>query len=282
MSLREILITTGNNPLPRPPHTPPQRPVTPERRREPAREFLVSAGPSATPDIPRPPPRRYGTDSGFQPNRTVATEDTPVHQLYYPLSLSLALKKDEHIWNDKQGNRSENTVFVLIHQVDDDNEEVFVYLSPTEANVHALELMVKKHPTAFALPRIEEAEVKKEEYERASSVARKIGLRTAVQSQQIIRVSDAESGNASQHVVEEHVWIKSEDPEDQFRARAPDVRPDTNNRGEILLGMGPEIKYIYWGDWKIVSHGLKMEARQLDETRTKITVSLKNLRKPRK
>jgi hypothetical protein len=53
-----------------------------------------------------------------------------------------------------------------------------------------------------------------------------------------------------------------------------------NERGEILLGPTPEPTYIFWGDFKIQSYGLKMEARRGDGASVKVSVHLKNLRKP--
>ncbi|KAI1077970.1 hypothetical protein F5B20DRAFT_249014 [Whalleya microplaca] len=242
----------------------------------PTRPLLVPSGDE--PDSPPPRPLRKVTPPGFQPDREIATEETPFHRLYYPFSLRASCKMNEHKWNDKVAH-SDKTVFVFVRQINDDIVEMLVFESLMEANTYALHVMANKHPSAFAVPREDspDAEVKVEEPERAQSVLRQLNTwPSARKDRDVIRLVDGGG-----EVVEPHFRIKSEDPEVRGPIRRlPDARPETNVRGEILLGMAPEAKYLYWGEWKFTSCCLKMEARHRDGTCVKISVSLKNLRKP--
>lgn len=161
-----------------------------------------------------------------------------------------------------------------------ENQRVFADLR--EANADVLNIMAKQHPAAFAIPRdtTPNALVKIEVPERTSSAVKQVSTRPMMRSQEVIRVSDGDNGSSAAHVVETHIRIKSEDPGDRAQADRINIRPTTNQRGEVMLDMTPEAKYLYWGDWRIVAHGLKMEARQLDGTRIKVWMSLKNVRKP--
>lgn len=74
--------------------------------------------------------------------------------------------------------------------------------------------------------------------------------------------------------------IKAEDPELPPPSRIADPGPSFNGRGEMLLGDAPEPRFVFWGRYRISSFGLKMEARRADGAAVKISVHLKNLRKP--
>lgn len=154
-----------------------------------------------------------------------------------------------HAWNDKP-THSERTVFVLLHQIDDDIMDMGVYKSLHDANHDVIKIMTKNHPEAFAIPRENAgndggAPVKvEEEPERAQSVLRKLEPATAV-------------------------------------AVAGTPEPAQKSRGTIRLPNRPETKFVYWGEWKFTSNCLKMEARMADGTRVKIFVSLKQLRESR-
>ncbi|KAK7744324.1 hypothetical protein SLS62_010282 [Diatrype stigma] len=196
----------------------------------------------------RLPTPRAATPPGFQPERQVATKRTASHQLYFPTSLTLQSKANMHAWNDKP-THSDRTVFVLVHQIDDDIIDMGVYKSLNDANHDVIKTMTKNHPEAFAKPR-ENPEndggpmVKVEdEPERADSILRKLDPATAVAGSPV---------------------------------------PDRDSRGALRLPSGPEPKFVYWGEWKFTSNCLKMEARMADGIRVKIFVSLKQLREPRR
>lgn len=74
--------------------------------------------------------------------------------------------------------------------------------------------------------------------------------------------------------------IKPEDPELPPRSRLADPAPSFNDRGEMLLADAPEPTFVFCGRYRISSFGLKMEARRADGAAVKISVHLKNLRKP--
>ncbi|RYP22138.1 hypothetical protein DL767_009112 [Monosporascus sp. MG133] len=237
----------------------------------------------------RLPPPRAVTPPGFQPEREIASKATPFHQLYFPRKLNREAKANAHRWNDKPS-RSEQTVFVLIHQVDDEILETRVYVALKDVNADVLKIMAHDHPEAFAVPRVERhddgdddenVKVKLEEPERAQSVLRDMEVPPTALDRTVLRV---EEGGAKGPITvqESHVIIKDEDRENGLvDARWPCPLPQTNRQGEILLGMGPDVKYCYWGEWKFISHCLKMEARMRDGKRIKVFASLKNLRKPR-
>ncbi|RYP53025.1 hypothetical protein DL768_001928 [Monosporascus sp. mg162] len=237
----------------------------------------------------RLPTPRAATPPGFQPEREIASKTNPFHQLYFPSQLNREAKANAHRWNDKPS-RSKQTVFVLIHQVDDEILETRVYVALNDANADVLKIMAHDHPEAFAVPRVEchddddddeNVKVKLEEPERAQSVLRDMEAPPTALDRTVLRV---EEGGAKGPITvqESHVIIKDEDLENGLAdARRPNPLPQTNRRGEILLGMGPDLKYCYWGEWKFISHCLKMEARMCGGKRIKVFTSLKNLRKPR-
>ncbi|RYP61982.1 hypothetical protein DL771_009922 [Monosporascus sp. 5C6A] len=250
-------------------------------------------GDAVTPPQPlgrrqRLPTPRAATPPGFQPEREIASKTTPFHQLYFPSQLNREAKANAHRWNDRPS-RSEQTVFVLIHQVEDEILETRVYVALKDANADLLKIMARDHPEAFAVPRVERhgdgdeenVKVKLEEPERAGSVLRDMEAPPTALDRTVLRVE--EGGAEGPITVEEsHVIIKDEDRENGLvDARLPNPLPQTNQRGEILLGMAPDTKYCYWGEWKFISHCLKMEARMRDGKRIKVFASLKNLRKPR-
>ncbi|KAI0114367.1 hypothetical protein GGR51DRAFT_577389 [Nemania sp. FL0031] len=74
--------------------------------------------------------------------------------------------------------------------------------------------------------------------------------------------------------------VKGETPELPRPPRIADPQPFFNERGEVLLGNQPEPAYMFWGKYKITSFCLKMEARRVDGAPIKVSVHLKNLRKP--
>ncbi|RYP28584.1 hypothetical protein DL766_005807 [Monosporascus sp. MC13-8B] len=237
----------------------------------------------------RLPTPRAATPPGFQPEREIAFKTTPLHQLYFPSQLNREAKANAHRWNDKHS-YSEQTVFVLIHQVDDEVLETRVYVALKDANADVLKIMAHDHPEAFAVPRVERhyddgddenVKVKVEEPERAQSVLRDMEAPPTALDTTVFRVEDG-GAKGPFTVQESHVIIKDEDSENEpLDARQPNPLPPTNRRGEILLGMAPDAKYCYWGEWKFASHCLKMEARMRDGKRIKVFASLKNLRKPR-
>ncbi|RYP55952.1 hypothetical protein DL770_010865 [Monosporascus sp. CRB-9-2] len=235
----------------------------------------------------RLPTPRAATPPGFQPEREIASKTTPFHQLYFPSQMNRDAKANAHRWNDKPS-RSEQTVFVLIHQVDDEILATRVYVALKDVNTDVLKIMAHDHPEAFAVLRVERhddddenVKVKLEEPERAQSVLRDMEAPPTALDRTVLRVEEG-GANGPITVHESHVIIKDEDRENGLvGARQPNPLPQTNRRGEILLGMGPEAKYCYWGEWKFISHCLKMEARMRDGKRIKVFASLKNLRKPR-
>ncbi|RYP03514.1 hypothetical protein DL765_010468 [Monosporascus sp. GIB2] len=237
----------------------------------------------------RLPTPRAATPPGFQPEREIASKTTPLHQLYFPSKLNREAKANAHRGNDKPSH-SEQTVFVLIHQVDDEVLETRVYVALKDANADALKIMAYDHPEAFAMPRVERhydgdddenAKVKVEEPERAQSVLRDMEAPPTALDRTVFRVEDG-GAEGPVTVQQSHVVIKDEDRENEpLDARQPNPLPPTNRRGEILLGMAPDARYCYWGEWKFTSHCLKMEARMRDGKRIKVFASLKNLRKPR-
>ncbi|RYP88852.1 hypothetical protein DL769_000218 [Monosporascus sp. CRB-8-3] len=237
----------------------------------------------------RLPTPRAATPPGFQPEREIASKSTAFHQLYFPSQLNRGAKANAHRWNDRPS-RPGQTVFVLTHQVDDEILETRVYVALKDANADVLKIMAHDHPEAFAVSSVERhngddggenVKVKLEEPERAQSVLRDMEARPTALDRRVLRVE--EGGAKGPITVEEsHVIIKDEDPENGLLdATQPNPLPETNRRGEILLCMGPDVKYCYWGEWKFVSHCLKMEARMRDGKRIKVFASLKNLRKPR-
>lgn len=195
----------------------------------------------------RYPTPRAATPSGFQPDRQLASEQTPFHQLYFPHSLILQLKANMHAWNDRVGH-SENIVFVLVHQIDDEVTEIRVYTSPNDANGHVMKLMAEKHPEAFAVPKEvgandeEGVKIKMEEPERAKSILQ---------------------------------WMQNGATDEGA------LLPIRDQQGAIPMGMGPDPVFEYWGEWKFTANCLKMEARMRDGSRVKAFVSLKHLRKSR-
>ncbi|KAI3319520.1 hypothetical protein HD806DRAFT_548086 [Xylariaceae sp. AK1471] len=275
----------------------------------PPRQFLVPTGPNQ--DVveartannnqavinTQPTIGHVSAPTGFQLGRPIAYKSTPIHQLYFPESLMLALKQNEYKWKAKK--HSETAVFVVVRVVGTDIMDMRVFSTLRDATSDALHTMVNEHPEAFAIPLEKDTEgsnVKFERSERASSVIRQITARPNFQLQD----KDNDNGNGNENdndsaanasnganVAEEADMgeyslfvIKPEDVELPRPPRISDPQPEVNERGEILLGAAPEPTFVFWGDYKIHSYGLKMEARRGDGAAVKVSVHLKNLRKP--
>jgi hypothetical protein len=219
-------------------------------------------------------------------------------------------------WEGKQ--HSGSIVFVVARIVDSDIADMRVFSTLQDATVDALHMMVNEHPEAFALPRTTDDdgnEVKPPKVERATSVIRDIAARPDfMQVPRADVVIDRANGNqyvgsrsadnqytssqsaGTQHAthrntgeqtmgpetdVEDSLFvIKPETPEWPRQSRIAQPQPYLNDRGEMLLGDGPEPIYVFWGRYKISSFCLKMEARRVDGAAIKVSVHLKNLRKP--
>jgi len=64
------------------------------------------------------------------------------------------------------------------------------------------------------------------------------------------------------------------------RPRTVEAQQDGNDNEEDEEGEEGEPVFVYWGDWKISSFGLKLEAYRGDGTSVKVSVHLKNRREP--
>ncbi|KAI0551239.1 hypothetical protein F4679DRAFT_539769 [Xylaria curta] len=220
-----------------------------------------------------------------------------MHQLHFPEGLVLALKQNMVKWDDKQ--HSDGLVFVVAHLINNDIADMHVFSTLRDATADAIWTMINEHPEAFALPRgIDDdgVEIKCEKFERATSLIRHINSRSNV-----VQVTmptnqgsggEHASGNQSNSTLgvgsvgvereDTLIIIKEEQfPEPPQPQRFASPRPDLNNRGELLLGDAPESAYVFSGKFKFVSYGLKMEAHRADGAVVKVSVHLKNLRRPR-
>lgn len=95
-----------------------------------------------------------------------ATPTTKLEQLCYSSSTINAYIANNHRWNDKEYH-SENSYFVIIHQVDSEITAMRVFEMAKKVNLEVLKIMAKQHPEAFAVPPemdIEE-DVKEEQHE---------------------------------------------------------------------------------------------------------------------
>ncbi|KAI8626574.1 hypothetical protein F5Y19DRAFT_488159 [Xylariaceae sp. FL1651] len=247
----------------------------------PPREFLTPAGPSQN-TAETELATHNQTPTGLQPSQQVADENTPIYQIHFPEALLLALKQNEMKWTAKT--HSESSVFVVVRLVDGDIMDMRVFSTLRDATSDALHMITTEHPETFALPRENDGEgrkVKLERTESASSVMRQITARPDFEQIQVPRETTEQHDATEADADGDSLFvIKSEDDELPRPLRIPEPQPDVNNRGEILLGNAPEPAYVFWGSYKIVSFGLKMEAQRTDGVTVKVSVHLKNLRKP--
>ncbi|KAI1299577.1 hypothetical protein F5Y03DRAFT_248541 [Xylaria venustula] len=277
----------------------------------PRREFLVPVDPghgvdmtpSQAPSTPANNIPSADNTSEVQPNPHIAYKSTPRHQLYFPESLALAIKQNAIKWAAKNHNPS--VVFVVTRLVGSNIADMHVFTSLREATADALHMIVHEHPEAFAIaPDTDEHgnEIKPERSETAAAVIQEITARPAFK--QVVGNADetesttASEGDAHLSDEEESLFVREDEDgsgteegslfvikeEDGLelprRSRFADARPDVNGRGELMLRDAPEPIYVFWGKYKIVSFGLKMEARRADGAAVKVSVHLKNLRKP--
>ncbi|KAK5633767.1 hypothetical protein RRF57_009481 [Xylaria bambusicola] len=203
---------------------------------------------------------RYMTGNSIedsQPDPHIAYKSTPIHQLHFPEALILSVKQNASKWQSKE--HRPDLVFVVMRVVSSDVPDLHVFTSLGEATAHALHLISYKHPEAFALPQ-----------------NNKDGETKAVKSEQGQgkgkgpKIVPSESSGSSPEDENPTLLIKEEDPE---------LPPDFNNRGQLLLRDAPEPTYVFWGKYNIASFGLKMEFRRADGTAVRVSVHRKTLRK---
>ncbi|KAI0856781.1 hypothetical protein F4860DRAFT_528780 [Xylaria cubensis] len=275
---------------------------TPTNPRNAPREFLVPVNPRANAtnhdQLPNSANNTTNTDDADDtpPNLRIAYKSTPMHQLHFSEGLVLALKQNLVKWEDKQ--HSEGLVFVVVHLINNDIADMHVFSTLRDATADAIWTMINEHPEAFALPRNVDAdgvEIKCEKYERATSLIRDINNNRPNFVPMPVTPTNQEPGgelaSGSQTVgissgarLEKEdtlfVMMKEESPEMPRVQRFVSPQPDLNDRGELLLGDAPEPAYVFSGKFRFVSFGLKMEARRADGAVVKVSVHLKNLRKP--
>ncbi|KAI1749500.1 hypothetical protein F4782DRAFT_549775 [Xylaria castorea] len=271
------------------------------------REFLIPTDPrlsaSAHDQLPNSANNTANTDDAadIQSNPRIAYKSTPLHQLHFPEGLVLALKQNMIKWEGKK--HSEGLVFVVVHLINSDVADMHVFSTLRDATADALWIIINEHPEVFALPRNVDAdgvEIKFERYERATSLVRDINGRPNFVQVPMPAAAPTGQGYGSEHAGgsqhnnstteigsvagferEDSLFvIKEESPGMPRPSRFADPRPDLNDRGELLLGDAPEPAYVFSGKFRIVSLGLKMEARRADGAVVKVSVHLKNLRRP--
>ncbi|KAI1738674.1 hypothetical protein F4680DRAFT_467043 [Xylaria scruposa] len=273
----------------------------PTNSRNPPRDFLIPIDPRTNASNHNQLPNNANNTTDIDdavdipPNPRIAYKSTPMHQLHFSEGLVLALKQNMVKWEDKQ--HSEGLVFVVVHLINSDIADMHVFSTLRDATSDAIWTMINEHPEAFALPRdIDDdgVEIKCEKFERATSLIRHINTRPNVvqvpatnQGPGGKRASGTQStgtldiGSGVGLVREDTlVVIKEECPETPRPQRFASPRPDLNDRGELLLGDAPEPVYVFSGKFRFVSSGLKMEARRADGAVVKVSVHLKNLRRP--
>ncbi|KAI0442910.1 hypothetical protein F4803DRAFT_550629 [Xylaria telfairii] len=270
-----------------------------------AREFLVPIEPQLNATTSNQAPNHANNTANadnavaIQPNPRIAYKSTPVHQLHFPEGLFVALKRNLIQWEGKA--HSESTVFVVSRLVHGDIVDMHIFTTLREATSDAIWMMVKEHPEAFALPATlddeEGIEIKLEKFQRATSLLRDINARPTF-TQVYMRAPPGFGGNhassSSQHTGNVRSSSSVTDVEEQDslfvtknetgnmprpqRYTAP--RPNYNNHSEALLRGAPEPVFVFSGQFRFISNGLKMEARRADGTIVKVAVRLGNLRKP--
>ncbi|KAI0804304.1 hypothetical protein GGR55DRAFT_681901 [Xylaria sp. FL0064] len=250
---------------------------------QPPREFLVPIEPrqeAATAPAYSASSFTSGNDTvDVQRNPHIAYKSTPMHQLHFPEALLLAIKQNALKWEAKK--HAPSSVFVVARIAENDIADMHVFTTIRDATADALHMMAREHPEAFASsPGSDDDgnEIKQERSEQASSVIQQILARPDFQ--QVPMAVDQSNANTSDVDGNSLFVIKSEDPEAPRPSRIADPRPDSNGRGELLLRDAPEPTYVYYGNYKISSFGLKMEARRANGAAVKVSVHLKNLRKP--
>lgn len=169
-----------------------------------------------------------------------------------------------HKWNEKP-RHSDRTVFVLNHLVDGEIIDQHVYVSLNDANADVLSIMAKGHPEVFALPRDADT------VQGAGTAANK---NAQTQDEVAVKVEEPESAQAILK------WLEPNNGQGVDNNLAGPA-PAGNEAGAIQPDASSEPKYLYWGQWKFVSHCLKMLARLRDGSQVKVFISLKNLRTAR-
>ncbi|GAW24710.1 hypothetical protein ANO14919_143010 [Xylariales sp. No.14919] len=263
-----------------------QAAAAPANPRNPPREFLVPVEPreDATMAPVQPAHNTANTiasssnAAGIQPNRNIAYTSTPVHQLYFPEALVLALKQSLSKWETKA--HAESCVFVVLRLVAGDFADMHVFSSLRQAVVDALHMVVSKHPEAFAVVRDRgndeddnEVEIKPERSELAYAVLQELGARSAVQLAPVSAHADEPDAEEESLFV-----IKDEYSDWPAPSRLPGPGPDF--AGQAQGQDAPEPTYVFWGKYKVSSKGLNMEAHRADGSAVKVSVHFKNLRKP--
>ncbi|KAI1349448.1 hypothetical protein F5Y01DRAFT_327359 [Xylaria sp. FL0043] len=255
----------------------------PVSARQPPREFLVPIEPrleAATAPAYSASSFTSGNDIvNVQHNPRIAYKSTPMHQLHFPEDLLLAIKQNALKWEAKE--HALSSVFVVARIAENDIADMHVFTTLRDATVDALHMMAREHPEAFASSPGSDDD--------GNEIKQEISLPTSAMIQQILARPDfqqvpfaVDQSNAGTSDADGNsvFVIKSEDPEVPPPSRIADPRPDSNSRGELLLRDAPEPTYVYCGSYKISSFGLKMEARRADGAAVKVSVHLKNLRKP--
>ncbi|KAI0467680.1 hypothetical protein F4859DRAFT_517845 [Xylaria cf. heliscus] len=270
------------------------------------RDFLIPIDPRLDGMTLRHPPINTQNNTAninnaayIQPSPYIAYKTTPMDQLHFPEGLVLELKKSMIKWEGKQ--HSEGLVFAVVHLINGDVADMHIFSTLREATADAIWIMMNEHPEAFALPsavRDDGVEIKFEKHQRATSLIRDITggsnfaqvlMPTAHNGQgygsdfaSSSQYTGTMGGSSIAHFDEGTPFflIKEENSQTLRPSRFAGPRPDFNNRGELLLSDTPEPIYVFWGKFRIVSFGLKMETRRADGAVVKVSVHLKNLRRP--
>ncbi|KAI0429438.1 hypothetical protein F5Y09DRAFT_342641 [Xylaria sp. FL1042] len=257
---------------------------TPVDARKPlSREFLVPIGPRQEVAVTSSQHVNSIMSSNnavdVRPNTRIAHKSTPIHQLHFPEALLLSIKQKMMKWEAKE--HAPSSVFVVARIVESDIVDMHVFTTLREATADALHVMAHEHPEAFASGPNEDDdgnEIKPGKSEPTSAVIQQILTRPDFQ--QVPMTTDQSNARTSDVEEDSMFVIKTENPEPPPPSRIADPRPDSNSRGELLLRDAPEPIYVFCGEYKIPSFGLKMEARRTDGAAVKVSVHLKNLRKP--
>jgi hypothetical protein len=213
-----------------------------------------------------------------QGGRAIAYKNTSVRRLHFPESLLQALKQNEIKWRTKP--HSEGVVFVLLRQEGETIVDIRVFSTLSDATGDALYAVVHEYPEMFALRReqdLDAGEDKHQKTENATDVIKQVTARPQFEVVEAGPAADNDNPTGTQGTA---FVLKPEDPEQQQVPRVPKTRPDFANDEVMMLDDDEEPPYVFWGQYRIASFGLKMEAKRNDGTTVKISVHLKNLRKP--
>ncbi|KAI1128970.1 hypothetical protein F5Y10DRAFT_239235 [Nemania abortiva] len=256
----------------------------------------------------------------MHPNPHIAYKSTPAHQLYFPEELVLALKQNRIKWDSKKHSEGLVFVVARIVNSDVADMRVFSTLQDATVDALHMMVNEHPEAFALPRTTDADGdEVKPPRMQRATSIIREITARPNFKqvsmSNAIVDQGDNSQNTGTQYAdyqntspsyrgmsvqtmgreadleadidaeaeaeAEDSLFvIKGETPELPRPPRIADPRPYLNERGEVLLGDGPEPTYMFWGKCKISSFCLKMEARRVDGAPIKVSVHLKNLRKP--